>query len=396
MGMSSRLYGNEVGLVGYFPVLHSDSIDGKLENRITQGGNSPLTSPSATVVCVSSELAELCPNFAHGIGYAIRPSNFPLPPEETTVDTLATMEVEIMLDAHDPDNYDDFLEAPRELDRITYELLEFPARKCGRLYRSEKKERIPDAVERLQDDSSPTEYLTAVDLPLHFVPFENVAVDPTTATCSTNFVYRVIDSMGLVSKRNSTIVINIKRPGPTLLYVDAFDTGVDDDGIDDGDVLRFIFDAPTNGAQVLNGVMSPDGLIEVKDGTFGSAKVHCSWDPEGRVLLLQLADVKGSGLIIEPGVTYFRMYGNSVQLRRKDDEFTMPCNGTSEPLQGSFQKAVCASGYIFDISKASCEPCPRGTKWSLDGLGCEACPPGAFSDKPHSTTCMPCMNGTYM
>jgi len=417
--MSSRLHGNETGLVAYFPVLAVDAAaaaadttfvsltSGLLKTSANDPGGAVV---GADVRCTWDDAS--CPDFPRGVGFAIRPSPFlTLPPEKVSLETTARVTLETPLMAYDLDGREMLdsdqsyalvatsLEArapPHGQDTLHFEILQVPNTRCGHIYERGESLRILEAEKRVEYGLPPTTTISVEGLPLRFVPFEGATIaeeEAMNGVCSTELRYRAIDSYGLVSTHVATVGFRVWHPGVSLVLVNASDPNEADDGMDPGDMLRFLFDRPTN-----EPALDTRDLLDIVNGSWGSAAPRATWVEGGAVLLIKLDHGTGVGAPeIIPGRTCFRVR-RAAGIQLKGDVLSLPCTDISPPLGGDFGAAACAPGTVFNWSSGACNACPLGTLWfSEAGMpGCGPCPPGTFGNRSGALECYPCVAGRYM
>jgi len=407
--MSVRLAGNETGLAAYFPITAADtsaSIAGLKSVPLTSGlqvlpqvdGADRSSVPVAEAMC--DAVADACPDFPRGIGFVFRPSPFDLPPEVVTMHTTAQEPILIPLVAQDLDNYEDRSLESSGAEALHFEIEVVPDKKCGQIYKKGYSVRIRSS-EEFEGNLERT--IQAEDLPLRFVPFEGASIEEEEAmggACNTLLQYRALDSQNLKSNHSATVRVQVWRPGVSLLAVEASDPGAADGAADGGDMLRFTFSEPTNEPSV-----AAYDLLEVVNGSWGTAAPKSRWVDNGSTLLLEFAPGTSSArATISPGTSRFQVRWDA-QLQRKGDLKSLPCTDLSATLAGDFGQATCQPGSVFNWATGACDSCPVGTYWNVAssdlGVGrasvqCSLCPGGTYGNVSGALSCTSCPSGRYM
>lgn len=418
--MRERLLGNESGLFAYAPVLHQDeaavavaeaeataaaaaaaTVDALLlaaavPRRRCLAVDSP--APPREVPLESragagrfalrcAEEYGLCPRFAAGEGFAVRPSVFDLPPEAAAVWTTAGTDVLLDLVSLDPDNFREFSEEVVDRDSVRFEILEFPDPVCGLLHKNGVATAVP-----VVDRWPPTEVVYTRDLPLRFAPFAGATILEQRAlgdACSTSLAYVARDSTNRRSTHPARLVLSVLRAGVRLLSAVASSPSSAELGV--AGVVRLAFSNRTSQPS-----MAAAELLDIVNGSWGSPPPTLRWSDGGATLWLRFPSNSSSaaGASLLPGFTAFRVR-EAAGMRIWGDALSAPSSAESPPLEGSFSLLTCEPGYLFDAEAGACSPCPPGTFWSMEGPSCIHCPTGHINASYAALGCGPCGPGEY-
>mmetsp|Transcript_767 Transcript_767/g.2315 ORF Transcript_767/g.2315 Transcript_767/m.2315 type:complete len:1408 (-) Transcript_767:54-4277(-) len=362
------------GLVAHYPITRIDYQ--RTEPLVTSRALRGIPGNPGVLRCSAARTA--CPSVLDGRGYYVVPSvfsgeiNLPRSTYATTsglVDGSRLPPLELPLVTYDYDNWSPRTPTSRDLDQASFQILTAPSRVCGVLEVNNGSRLL-----EVNDVASPS------DLPLRFLP-------SNTLFCATSLEYAATDTQGLEAVNTSEIDIIVKQPGPEFLSVEAFDPGLSDDGLDEGDMVAFFFDRGTNA------MLDWAQFVEVIDGTFGSALISPTWNNAFTTLVLEV--LEPFDMNITPGLTSFRIKDDvdtPVQTQGID---SFPSVGT-RVLSGSFSLGRCSAGYVYRQNVADCLPCGPGNYDAGDGVSCLPCPAGRYNPSDATQACTACDVGTYL
>eukprot|EP00929_Paragymnodinium_shiwhaense_P062639 TRINITY_DN31279_c0_g1_i1.p1 TRINITY_DN31279_c0_g1~~TRINITY_DN31279_c0_g1_i1.p1 ORF type:complete len:1602 (-),score=266.71 TRINITY_DN31279_c0_g1_i1:421-5226(-) len=420
--LTTRLQGNETGLVAYAPVRRSDATStsgGTAERKLSTGRARPadwqnfgfvvdlmFPRPEDGVLVRCADGLSACPDFSSGIGFTLRHAPFEIAPEVLSLVTRRGQEVDVELLGYDPDNYLDHSLSSSLEDAVEFILTDTPEPGCGYLYGHAQKTRILDSKTRQELGLPLQQSISSSMLPLRYVPVDRTSTaegQDTAEACDTKLTYRVRGTGGL-SLHEAEVRLLTVRPGLQVASLRASDPSGSGVGLNGGagGLLNISFSQKANMASA-----DPDELFQIFNGSWGSASSYsCWWTDDGQTFMVEFDGSTAANLV--PGHTYIQVR-TAAGLQVAGDDMSDPASATSPTLSGDFVTPTCQPGSTYNFATETCDLCKPGFHWmpaeDVTSTGhrsfkssskCVACPPGTIAAAAGALTCTSCPEGQYL